>query len=94
MQTSRLVTAGGLLSYGIGEVKYYHRIGTWAGKILKGCRVNPPSHPWRLFGTRSTSAPHGCARSRPGNERTASEFLRDVKISRRNSDRYNEEIHC
>jgi hypothetical protein len=92
MPISRLLAAGGLLSYGIAAVKYYHRIGTCAGKILKAGRVKlSPSHPWRLFG--STSAPHGYARSTHKNKHTASKFLCDIKISHRNSDRYNEEIY-
>jgi hypothetical protein len=83
MPIARFVAAGGLLSYGIGEVKY-HRIGTYAGKILRGvpgqvAAIAPMAVIWRPTG----------ARSMHGNQETA--FLRDVKISHRHSDHYNED---
>jgi putative ABC transport system substrate-binding protein len=32
----RFVAAGGLMSYGSSEAEYYHLIGTYAGRVLKG----------------------------------------------------------
>jgi putative ABC transport system substrate-binding protein len=35
-QYRRFVAAGGLLSYGSDETEYYHLVGTFVGRILKG----------------------------------------------------------